>query len=59
VPEDLVGITEIAEFLQLSRQRVHKLLERDDFPTPVAEIAAGRIWKRSDVEKWAEKTGRL
>jgi hypothetical protein len=31
----------------------------DDFPEPGAVLAAGRIWEREDVEKWARSTGRL
>jgi prophage regulatory protein len=59
VADDLVGITEIAEMLGISRQRVYQLLESDDsFPKPVAEISAGRIWRRPDVEAWAKSTGR-
>jgi predicted DNA-binding transcriptional regulator AlpA len=60
VVEELVGITEIAEILSISRQRVYQLLESDDsFPEPVAVISAGRIWRRRDVEVWGRATGRL
>lgn len=57
---DLVGVTEVKEFLGVSRQRVHQLI-RDDtgFPNPVAELAAGRIWLREDIEEWARSCGRL
>ncbi|MDQ3641791.1 MAG: helix-turn-helix domain-containing protein [Actinomycetota bacterium] len=51
--EGLVGIAEIAEMLGVSRQRVGQLASSyDDFPAPVAELAAGRIWNRADVERW-------
>jgi prophage regulatory protein len=57
---DLVGLTEIAEMLDLSRQRVDQIVRADPrFPEPVAVIAAGRIWRRSDVERWARRDGRL
>jgi len=58
---DLVGLTEIAEMLELSRQRVDQLVRDADssFPEPVAVISAGRIWRRSDVERWARRVGRL
>jgi prophage regulatory protein len=55
---DLVGLTEIAEMLRVSVQRVHQLAEQDDFPEPVSVLAAGRVWKRADVEAWARRTGR-
>jgi prophage regulatory protein len=56
---DLVGLTEIAEMLGVSAQRVDQLARRDDFPEPVAVLAAGRIWRRGDIERWARGTGRL
>jgi predicted DNA-binding transcriptional regulator AlpA len=56
---DLVGLTEIGELLGVSRQRAGQLSETDGFPEPVAVLAAGRIWKRADVEAWARRSGRL
>lgn len=55
----LVGVAEIAELLKVTRQRVQQLTQRDDFPDPEAVLSAGKVWKRSDVEAWAKKTGRL
>jgi hypothetical protein len=41
---------------------VHELRRRDDFPKPVAEIAAGPIWTRDSlnyfIASWARKPGR-
>jgi prophage regulatory protein len=56
---DLVGVAEIAELLGVTTQRVDQLARTDEFPAPVAVISAGRIWKRTDVEKWARARGRL
>jgi hypothetical protein len=56
---DLVGVTEIGEMLSVSRQRADQLTKFDDFPAPVGEISAGRIWEREDVEAWARQTGRI
>jgi prophage regulatory protein len=57
--EPLMGVPEIAEMLGLSRQGVYRILERDDrFPEPVATIAAGRIWEREALERWAAERGR-
>jgi predicted DNA-binding transcriptional regulator AlpA len=54
-----MGVAEIAELLQLSRQRVHIIVKTDpSFPTPRAQLVAGLIWNRSDVEKWVKATGR-
>lgn len=59
-PSDLIGIYEITKMLGVSRQRVDKISRTDpEFPVPIAELHAGRIWLRSDVERWARKTGRI
>ena len=55
----LVGLTEIAEMLGVSRQYTDRLVRQDGFPAAEAVITAGRIWKREDVEAWAKATGRL
>jgi predicted DNA-binding transcriptional regulator AlpA len=56
----LVGSTEIAEMLGVSRQRVDQIMRTDDsFPEPEVELHAGRVWKRADIERWARRVGRL
>jgi predicted DNA-binding transcriptional regulator AlpA len=60
VTAHLVGVAEIAEMLGVSRQRVDAIIRtHEDFPMPEAELSAGRIWKRRDVEDWARRTGRM
>jgi predicted DNA-binding transcriptional regulator AlpA len=57
---DLIGLSEIAELIGVSRQYADRLVKSDPaFPAPVSVIRAGRIWRRADVEKWARKAGRL
>jgi chromosome partitioning protein len=60
-PGDLVGAAEIAERLGLTHvPSVHSWRRRyGDFPQPIAELKMGLIWRWSDVEAWARKTGRL
>jgi ATP-dependent Clp protease ATP-binding subunit ClpA len=55
-------MAEIAEMIGVSRQRVAQLIESyDDFPTPEADLAGGRVWSRTLVERWIathpERTG--
>lgn len=57
--EDLVGVAEIADLIGVSRQRVDQLTRTEDFPTPVADLASGRIWERGDVDAWARAAGRI
>ncbi len=53
---DVVGASEIAELLGVSRQRVYELIEsHEDFPHPIARLARGSVWERSAIERWAAK----
>ncbi len=55
----LVGAHEIAELLNVSRQRVSQLASQPGFPEPAATLRVGRIWRKSDVVDWARRHGRL
>lgn len=59
VPEPLMGLTEIAELLGVTRQRAHQLAATYGFPEPLARLAVGPIWSRKDVERWAREVGRI
>jgi predicted DNA-binding transcriptional regulator AlpA len=52
---NLLGTHEIAELLAVSRQRVQQLAEQRGFPKPVAHLRAGKIWRKRDIERWAER----
>jgi prophage regulatory protein len=57
---DLVGVAEVSTMLNITPQRVHQLdAAGRGFPEPVAVLAAGRIWRRRDIEAWARETGRM
>jgi len=58
VPHHLVGAAEIADMLDVSRQRVTQLAQEPGFPNPEVELASGRIWKREAIERWARANGR-
>lgn len=58
--QQFVGLTEIAEMFQISRQRAHQVItdpELPEFPAPVAVLAQGRVWRRSPVERWGRANG--
>jgi predicted DNA-binding transcriptional regulator AlpA len=56
---ELLGVTEVATMLGISRQRIQQLTESDpDFPAPAETLARGRVWQRGDIVKWARATGR-
>jgi len=49
----LVGVAEAAQILGWDRRRVITYLDRGSFPSPVASLASGRVWRRDDVEAFA------
>ncbi len=51
-PEPIMGITEIAKRLGVSRQYAHRLTRRLDFPAPLGRITAGAVYRTEDVERW-------
>jgi hypothetical protein len=54
----LVGAAEVAAILGVSRQRVAQLATTaPDFPPAEVELAAGRIWAREAIERWAAEHG--
>jgi hypothetical protein len=53
VEPSLLGVAEAAELLGWDKRRVVTYLDRGSFPSPVAELASGRVWLRSDVEAFA------
>ncbi len=60
---ELLGVTEVARLLHVSRQRVDELLRtREGFPKPIVELAAGPVWKKVAImrflEDWSRKPGR-
>ncbi len=55
---DLMGLTEIAQLLEMTRAGAHKLVKRETtFPAPVSVLAnRTRVWEREPVEKWARES---
>ncbi|MGS2614475.1 helix-turn-helix transcriptional regulator [Micromonospora sp. LZ34] len=52
-PVELVGVAEIREMLgNVSRQRASVIANQRNFPEPIAVLAMGKVWRKSDVEKW-------
>jgi hypothetical protein len=49
----LVGVAEAAQILGWDRRRVITYVDRGSFPSPVASLASGRVWRRDDVEAFA------
>lgn len=55
-PHNLVGISEIADFAEVSRQVVNNWRQRyDHFPPPVKTLQSGPVWNQEIVESWVKK----
>jgi hypothetical protein len=58
----LLGVAELAERLEVSRQRAWTITGRADFPDPVARLKATPVWTADSVrrflESWPRKAGR-
>lgn len=53
---DIVGISEIAEFANVTAQAVNNWQVRhEDFPKPLCTLSCGRIYYLPEVKKWLDK----
>jgi predicted DNA-binding transcriptional regulator AlpA len=50
----VLGLTEVATLLGVSKRTASRYASRDDFPAPAADLAMGPIWFESDVRSWLE-----
>lgn len=48
----LAGPAELAARFKVSRYTIRLWRDRQDFPAPLAELAAGPVWDLTQVEKW-------
>jgi prophage regulatory protein len=53
-----VGAAEIAQILDVSRQRVQQLADRQGFPEPVAVLSMGKVWRTKAILRWARQHAR-
>lgn len=58
----VVGVAEIAELLEVTKQRAFAITQRKDFPAPIAKLASGSVWRAGAVatfkEGWRRQPGR-
>jgi chromosome partitioning protein len=55
----LVGITEIADMANVSKQAVSNWRKRDpSFPKPIVDLSSGPIFEKSKIRKWLSKNKR-
>lgn len=61
VPE-VIGVTELADMLKVSKQRASSLAKAKSFPRPLAVLASGPVWAKTTVlrfvKEWPRRPGR-
>ena len=57
---ELVGVSEIAEIAAVSTQNVNNWIARNsDFPSPVEELKAGKVYNKEQVIRWLKQKGKI
>ncbi|GHJ10910.1 hypothetical protein TPA0907_52770 [Micromonospora humidisoli] len=51
----VMALSEVADYLGVSRQRAAILVDRPDFPAPIDTLTVGRIWDAVEVRAYAAK----
>jgi hypothetical protein len=51
----LAGVAEAARIMGWDKRRVITYIDRGRFPEPIQSLASGRVWRRSDVERFAQE----
>jgi hypothetical protein len=51
----LAGVSEAAQIMGWDKRRVITYIDRGRFPTAIQSLASGRVWLRSDVERFAKE----
>jgi len=49
----LMGMYEVAEFMDVAYKTVTMWKHRGKLPAPVAELRGATVWLRQDIERWA------
>lgn len=52
---ELMGTSEVAALLGISRQRVLKIAQQSGFPKPLAILKMGNVWRGEDMRRWASE----
>jgi len=55
--DSLVGVAEAAKFFGVKKPNfLRDYAGKEDFPSPVAELASGRVWRLKDLEEYKAKS---
>lgn len=54
-PNHLLGTSEVAKVLGVSKQQIHALRKKDTFPKPLTILASTPIWDKREIEAFLIK----
>jgi predicted DNA-binding transcriptional regulator AlpA len=50
-----IRLIKVAEFLGVSKQRAHQIVDEDGFPAPAGREGQSRLWDRRELAAWAKE----
>ena len=56
---EFVMRAELLQLLRVSPTRLVQLQKEPDWPEPIAELIAGKLYRYADIQAWADKKGRM
>lgn len=51
-PDDILGTSEVAHVLGVSKQRIHALRKDDRFPKPFKNLASSPLWDKREIDNF-------
>lgn len=54
-PDDILGTSEVAQVLGVSKQRIHALRKDQRFPTPFKHIASTPLWDKREIDSFLKQ----
>ena len=48
-PDDILGTSEVAKVLGVSKQRIHALRKNERFPKPFHSLASTPLWDKREI----------
>lgn len=54
-PDDIIGTSEVASVLGVSKQRIHALRKDHRFPTPFKTLASTPLWDKREIDSFLKQ----
>lgn len=54
-PNDILGTSEVAKVLGVSKQRIHALRKNERFPKPFHTLASTPLWDKREIDAFIKE----